>query len=74
MRLCLVFGLPLPGRGRAGEDDADEPVSRTARSDGPDLAENVTECGVDDAADHAGGRAAGPALDGGLRSPRWAAE
>jgi len=33
MRVYLVFGLPLPSRKSAGEDDSDEPVPQTSRSD-----------------------------------------
>jgi len=33
MRLCLVFGLPLPCHNNAGEDDSDEPVPQTQRYD-----------------------------------------
>src|ERR1700689_4757456 len=58
MRLCLVFGLPLPRLRNVGENDFHEPVPRTARSDDlADVADNVV----------------GPALRGGLHPSRGAA-
>ncbi len=59
MRVCLVFGLPLPRLRNAGENDFHEPVPQTPRSD--DLAAAAGDVG-------------GGAPDGGVRSSGGAAE
>lgn len=63
MRLCLVFGLPLPRLRNVGENGFYEPVPQTPRSETP-WSETPRSDDLAVVADHVAGRA----LDGGVRS------